>query len=156
MKLCNMTSYSAHPDAPATFAPCGWGRHESNYGTPTRLIRNMFAMRVLEALTGPADANGMHTCPIAREADGTPVKFRIGTDAEVDRPFEGDYYAAGNVCYVSKRGNQARNTGTFADVARYRAAVLRVSLTLDVPTFAEARAWWATVRPATTELGCNF
>lgn len=142
--------------APATFPAMGWGRTESNYGTPTRLVRNMFAMRVLVALTGPADANGYFTCPIGREADGTPVKFRIGTDAEVDRPFAGEHYAPGNVCYVSKRGNQARNSERFTDEARYQAAVLRASLAIDVPTLAEARAWWATVRPAPTHLGCNF
>lgn len=114
-----------------------WNRDER--GSADRYQMRLYATRVLMALTGGV-------CPLTgRTVDADA--------AEIDRCDPAKGYVPGNVILVSEAGNQARaalqsNGQDIAGAARYAADVLRVSLTVDIPTKAESKVWWQATRQA--------
>jgi hypothetical protein len=100
-------------------------------GSADRAIMRIFAYRVTMALTGG-------TCPLTGKAFDP-------SQGEVDRADATKGYAPGNVVLTSKEGNQGRSAlqsvnTDIADIVRYQADVLNASLTVTIPTGAEASA----------------
>lgn len=125
-----------HDDVPM------WSKSSKAWGSGRRIQRNYYAFMVTMGMT-----DGRMECPACSSA------LDLDT-AEVDRAIPARDYRPGNVCYLCRGCNQGRGIlqsqgKDWSNVAQYVSDVAKASLTIPIPSVADARMFWES-RPTVT------
>lgn len=124
-----------------------WSKGHKSWGRNYRIQRNVYAMRVANAMA-LAKYGTTGVCPCC----GVPMDMTSNSAMEVDRVIPSlDYGTLGNIVYVCEACNQGRallqRVGKdWRNVKRYEADVKRYSANVKVPAIREALTEWNDMR----------